>query len=332
MYATGDRARFRPMATWSSWAGSTSRSRCAAIRIELGEIEAALLRHPAVREAVALAREDVAGEKRLVAYVVPAAGPAPAAAELREALRQTSAGVHGSVVVRDRWTGCRSPPTASSTARRSPRRSPWRPALRQVRSRARFTSRRATSSSAPSPTSGARSCSSSGSGCNDNFFESGGSSLLIVKLHGRLRRGARPGDPDPGAVPPHHDRGPGPQADRGTGRRRAPSEETGRSRRVPVPSPARIRCASSGRAGRAAAVSPKDRSHERTNRPMIDPIDISPAQGIAIVGMAGRFPGAGDVDGVLAQPARRRRGDPLLHATRSWSPRGLDPAPARDPA
>ncbi len=56
-------------------------------RIELGEIEAALAAHPAVREAVVLAREDAAGrgEKRLVAYVVPE-GAAPTLTELRESL------------------------------------------------------------------------------------------------------------------------------------------------------------------------------------------------------------------------------------------------------
>ena len=57
-------------------------------RIELGEIEVALGRHPGVREAVVLAREDVPGDRRLVGYIVASRQPAPSAAELRAFLQE----------------------------------------------------------------------------------------------------------------------------------------------------------------------------------------------------------------------------------------------------
>jgi len=57
-------------------------------RIELGEIETVLGQHPAIQQAVVLAREDSPGDRRLVAYAVAAPGCAPSAHELRSFLQQ----------------------------------------------------------------------------------------------------------------------------------------------------------------------------------------------------------------------------------------------------
>src|SRR5207245_9238000 len=57
-------------------------------RIELGEIETVLGKHPTVHECVVSAREDVAGDKRLVAYVMPEGGGGTNASDLRAWLKE----------------------------------------------------------------------------------------------------------------------------------------------------------------------------------------------------------------------------------------------------
>src|SRR5881396_1901817 len=183
LYKTGDLARFLPDGNIEYLGRMDHQVKIRGFRIELGEIEAVLCQHPAVREAVVIAREDVPGEKRLVAYLV-ARPPKPEARALRKLLKKKLPEymVPAAFVFLEKL-----PLTASGKV---DRRALPAPEQQQPELDGRFV---------PPQTEMERKIATVWQNVlglervsiDEHFFDLGGHSLLLVRVHGRLRETLR---------------------------------------------------------------------------------------------------------------------------------------------
>jgi amino acid adenylation domain-containing protein/non-ribosomal peptide synthase protein (TIGR01720 family) len=88
LYKTGDLVRFLPDGNLDFLGRADYQVKVRGFRVELGEIEAALDRHPAIWQSVVVAREDVPGEKRLLAYIVSKSDQLLTIGDLRAYLKE----------------------------------------------------------------------------------------------------------------------------------------------------------------------------------------------------------------------------------------------------
>jgi amino acid adenylation domain-containing protein len=89
LYKTGDLCRWLADGVVEYLGRLDFQIKIRGLRVELGEIEALLSQHKGVQHCVVLAREDVPGEKRLVAYIIANPGEPVTSDNLRQHLKQS---------------------------------------------------------------------------------------------------------------------------------------------------------------------------------------------------------------------------------------------------
>ncbi|HEX7333474.1 MAG TPA: amino acid adenylation domain-containing protein [Pyrinomonadaceae bacterium] len=181
LYRTGDLARFLPDGNIEFMSRIDHQVKVRGHRIELGEIEVALGQHGAVDVCVVMAREDVPGDRRLVAYIVPATTmPAPTVSELRSFLsdRLPEYMIPSNIVVLEAFPLT---PNGKIDRRALPVPDGERPTLEAPFVAPRSDLERGIASVWQEVLQVSK------VGIHDNFFDLGGHSLMLVQIHGKLR-------------------------------------------------------------------------------------------------------------------------------------------------
>ena len=180
LYRTGDLVRWLPDGNLEYIGRMDHQIKLRGFRIELGEIETAIEQQPDVRQAVVLVREDVPNDQRLTAYVTARDRAAVDGKTLRAALSSRLP----EYMLPSQWVFLDEFPLTPN--RKVDRRALPAPEVDETNM----------SLSAPATTESEIKVAAiwqellrqARVGANDNFFDLGGHSLLVVQLQSRLRK------------------------------------------------------------------------------------------------------------------------------------------------
>jgi amino acid adenylation domain-containing protein len=182
LYKTGDLVRYLPDGNIEFLGRVDGQVKIRGFRVEPGEIEAVIVQQAEVAKALVIAREDPPGQRYLAAYIVPANGTSPNL----EALRQRLATRLPTYMVPTAWAVLpHLPLTAHGKIDRKalPVPEPIRQAAPAAQTGDALRQTDLTQKIAAAWREVLR---ADIIGLDDNFFDVGGTSLLLVKLHNRL--------------------------------------------------------------------------------------------------------------------------------------------------
>lgn len=87
LYKSGDLGKYLPDGKIAFMGRVDKQVKVNGFRIEPGEVEVVINQHPEVKDVLVIAKEDKGGNKRLVAYMIPANGQSPSSQEMRTYLK-----------------------------------------------------------------------------------------------------------------------------------------------------------------------------------------------------------------------------------------------------